>query len=242
MRIFSETHFFLHYFLMSYIILSISTYMFLDCPYYSGTYFLNVLVLDNLQYSDPLIRIWNMYLSSIVAFITFIIVWTKRWLKSLLPFNFLCSLIFFSCMRSSTTSAFWLRTPPPPPLWILLNYPSSSNQFARHINIKIFINKTFLSSQLYLMAGYLSWIFFPLLEMFQKCVHYLILRLTIPHWNCQIISIMKPFNLVDWLLTFFVNHLLKLSIISNFFGKGHVYKLGLQSGDGLYYIPWILIY
>ena len=104
-------------------------------------------------------------------------------------------------------------------LWILFKYPNLSNQFSIQVRINIFDQQNCFSSQFCLRAGYLSWILAPLLEMLQKCVHQLILRINVPHWNWQSRRMMKYLNIVDFLLLYFVNQFLKLSVISNFIRK-----------------------
>ena len=124
---------------------------------------------------------------------------------------------------------------------ILLNYPNSSNEFARQIKNSIFEENNFAYPLNY------SWWFaiwaeyFPLAGNVPKSFAW-----TDTQSNYFPLIFPKRYksylDVVDFWLPFFVKHSLNMYSISIFVCKGHVCTLLLQSCDGLSSISCILIY
>ena len=89
-------------------------------------------------------------------------------------------------------------------MYFLLHFPNSNNQFPRQTWIITFNEQIFFSPKFWLMAWYLIRLFYAFLEIFWESVHQLILGVTIYHWNCQSLRIMKAFDKIYWLFLSFV--------------------------------------
>ena len=70
------------------------------------------------------------------------------------------------------------------------------------------VSKFFLSSQVCLVACYLSWVFSTLMKIFQKCVHKFVFRIAVYCWNWKSMCILKPLNVIDCRFPSFMCNLL----------------------------------
>ena len=135
-------------------------------PNFSKLSFPTFPVLENLQYSDPPIQIWNTYFY-LDCYKQYFHVKGCTNLKvkliSYCPFplyiskiNFKLGVILQNEQTFNEKGLFFL--------YLLLNGPKSNNKFLRQTKIVIFDKQFFLSFQFYLTTSYLSWLYWPFLE------------------------------------------------------------------------------
>ena len=121
-------------------------------------------------------------------------------------------------------------------------YQDLGNQFYWW-NIQLFlICKCFFSSQLCLVASYLSWISSTLLIVIQKCVHKLIFRISVSYQNWYSMYILKSLDVIDCRFPSFMCDLLKGPVISTFISKSHVCTVAKYSCHRCVYLLVVVIF